>query len=148
LFWNAPHAAPARQPHQMNRTAAWFFDGPSGSSRKEIWRWWEQRRLRYNRDLLILGLVSILLAVTVGSASAPLGEDFVEPAMLLIGPVLYAILANIAYTAGPLCDTLFYRASPRKRFFKLGYIFSLILTALPGISALITWVRSGLQTHR
>jgi hypothetical protein len=125
----------------------WLFDGPSGITRKEIWYWWQQRRFRYNRDLLLVGLVTLVLVLVAGSAAVKTGQDFEEPIMMIFGPVLYAILANIAYTAGPIYDTTFYRGSPRKQLFRTGYIFSLILTALPGVWAVVAWI-STLLTGR
>jgi fumarate reductase subunit C len=122
------------------KSATWFFDGPSGKAREEIWHWWQQRRFRYNRDLLWVGLVTWVLVLVAGSAAVKEGEDFEEPIMMIFGPILYAVFANIAYTAGPIYDVTFYRGSPRKTLFKVGYKFSLILTALPGLWAVVAWL--------
>lgn len=46
----------------------------------------EQRRYRYNRDLLLVGIVSWLLVLIAGSAAVKPGEDFEEPIMMIIGP--------------------------------------------------------------
>jgi hypothetical protein len=54
--------------------------------------------------------------------------------------VIYGILANIACTAGPVFDTVFYRGSPRQQLFKAGYIGSVLLTALPGVWAVTAWL--------
>lgn len=81
-----------------------------------------------------------LLVLFAGSAAVKLGEDFEEPLMMLFGPFLYGIAANVFYTAGPILDSLVFRVSPRKRLFKNGYIFSLVLTALPGIWAVVAWL--------
>jgi hypothetical protein len=118
----------------------WLLNGPSGTTRKEIWRWWQQRRFRYNRDLLVVGIMTWLLVLVAGSAAVKPGEDFEEPLVMIFGPILYAIFANIAFTAGPIYDTTFYRGTPRKKLFKTGYIFSLILTALPGVWAVVAWL--------
>ena len=58
------------------------------------------------------------LVLIAGSAAVKPGVDFEEPLMMIFGPVLYVILANIAYTAGPIFDTVVYRGSPRKKLFK------------------------------
>jgi hypothetical protein len=118
----------------------WLFAGPSGTTKKEVWRWWEQRRYRYNRDLLFVGIVTWLLVLIAGSASVKAGVDFEEPMAMIVGPVFYAICANVAYTAGPIFDSLFYLGSPRKQLFKIGYIFSIVLTALPGVWAITIWI--------
>jgi hypothetical protein len=81
-----------------------------------------------------------LLVLVAGSAAVKPGEDFEEPLVMIFGPILYAIFANIAFTAGPIYDTTFYRGTPRKKLFKTGYIFSLILTALPGVWAVVAWL--------
>lgn len=59
---------------------------------------------------------------------------------MVIGPPIYAMLANIAYTAGPILDTTICRGAPRRHLLKVGYIFSVVLTALPGIWALAAWL--------
>jgi hypothetical protein len=107
---------------------------------RPIKRWWEQRRYRYNRDLFFVGIVTWLLVLIVGSASVKQGVDFEEPIMMIIGPVIYAICANIAYTAGPIFDSVFYLCKPRKRLFRAGYLFSISLTALPGAWAVKAWI--------
>ena len=136
----------ASLPNQGGST--WLFDGPAGSSKREIWHWWQQRRFRYNRDVLLVGIVSWILVLVAGSAAVKPGEDFEEPIMMIFGPVLYAIFANLAYTAGPLYDMAFYQASPRKTLFKLGYIFSLVLTALPGAWAVVAWLYTVVSGHK
>ena len=60
--------------------------------------------------------------------------------MMVLGPPLYAIFANLAYTAGPLLDTIVYRGAPRMNLLKAGYVFSVVLTALPGVWALVAWL--------
>jgi hypothetical protein len=117
-----------------------FVDGAFEPTRKGIWAWWEGRRFRYNRDLFLVGVVTWLLVVFAGSASVKPGDDFEEPIMMVIGPFLYGILANIAYTTGPIYDSVFYIGVPRKRLFKAGYLVSIVLTALPGTWAVIAWI--------
>ncbi len=118
----------------------WLFSGASGATRRDVWRWWGQRRFRYNRDLLLVGIITWVLVLVAGSAAVKPGEDFEEPIMMILGPPLYAILANIAYTAGPIFDTIVYQGSPRKQLFRIGYIFSLVLTAFPGAWAVVAWL--------
>lgn len=122
------------------KNARWFFNGPSGKTPEEIWHWWQQRRFRYNRDVFFVGLVTLVLVLVAGSAAVKEGEDFEEPIMMIFGPIIYAVLANIAYTAGPIYDVTFYREGPRKKLLKAGYVFSLILTGLPGSGPL--WLGS------
>jgi hypothetical protein len=60
--------------------------------------------------------------------------------MMIFGPFLYAGFANLAYTSGPILDTVYFRGSPRRGLFKAGYLFSLALTALPGVWAVVAWL--------
>ena len=122
------------------RDLTWLFDGPSGPRRVEVWRWWQKRRWRYNRDLLLVGTVTWILVLVAGSAAVKPGEDFEEPLMMFFGPLLYAGFANLAYTAGPILDTTCFRGTPRKGLFKAGYTFSLLVTALPGAWAVVAWL--------
>jgi len=119
------------------RNLAWLFEGPSGASKREVWNWWQQRRLRYNRDVFLVGLATWILVLVAGSAAVQPGEDFEEPLMMIFGPLLYALFANLAYTAGPVLDTVYFHAAPRRGLFKAGYISSLVLTALPGVWAVV-----------
>ena len=120
--------------------SAWYFHGSAGSSKADIWKWWQERRFRYNRDLFFVGVGTWLLVLFAGSAAVKPGVDFEEPMMMVIGPPLYAIFANLAYTAGPILDVSIYRGTPRKQMLKMDYIFSVVLTALPGLWALAAWL--------
>jgi len=125
----------------MNKEGwAWLFHGPSGTARPGIWQWWQQRRFRYNRDVLLVGMASWVLVWVAGSAAVKPGEDFEEPLVMLFGPFLYGALANVAYTLGPVFDTTLYRGGPRKKLFTAGYFFSLVLTGLPGAWAVVAWL--------
>lgn len=108
-------------------------------SRAEIVRWWEARRTRYNVVVGSVGIVTWLLVMCVGSMAVKPGVDFEEPIMMIIGPFIYAICANLCFTLGWIVDTSFYRGRPRNRLWKAGLIFSSVLTALPGIWAVIAW---------
>ena len=90
--------------------------------------------------LLLVGVASWVLVLVAGSQAVKPGEDFEEPIMMIIGPFIYAVMANICYTLGPLLDVTLYRSRPRVRLFKFGLIFSLVLTSLPGIWALTAWL--------
>ena len=118
------------------RPGRWLCNGPSSPTRRDVWTWWQQRRRRFNRDLLIVGSASWLLVVLAGSAAVERGEDFVEPLVLILGPLLYGFFANAAYTAGPIIDTVLSQGVPRRALFKAGYTFSILLTALPGAWAI------------
>lgn len=124
----------------MRTEPDWYFHGSAGSSKRDLWKWWQERRFRYNRDLFFVGLGTWLLVLFAGSAAVQPGVDFQEPITMVLGPFLYALFANLAYTAGPVLDVSFYRGTPRRQMLKAGYVFSIVLTALPGICALAAWV--------
>lgn len=108
--------------------------------RRDIVRWWEKRRIRYNLLVGAVGFASWCLVLIAGSGAVKPGVDFEEPIVMLVGPIFYGIMANICYTLGWVVDTVFYRGSPRKILFNAGLIFSMVLTSLPGIWALVAWL--------
>ena len=109
------------------------------NSRRDLIKWWEARRLRFNLLVGAVGVVTWLLVLFVGSLAVKPGEDFEEPFMMIIGPIMYGIFANLCYSLGWIVDTMAYRVHPRAFFYKAGVIFSLILTALSGIWAVVAW---------
>jgi len=117
-----------------------MFEGPETATRREVFRWWEARRGNYNLLLLFVGVVTWILVLVVGSHAVKPGVDFEEPLAMIVGPPVYALLANICFTAGPIFDVLFYVERPRLTLFKVGLYFSLALTALPGIWAVVAWL--------
>jgi hypothetical protein len=66
----------------------WYFHGPAGASKSDIWQWWRERRFRYNRDLLFVGAGTWLLVFFAGSAAVKPGVDFEEPIMMIIATFL------------------------------------------------------------
>jgi hypothetical protein len=118
----------------------WFFEGIEDAPRMKILRWWESRRLRFNLYVGIVGIVTWFLVLIAGSAAVKPGVDFEEPIAMISGPFLYGIMANLCFSLGPAFDMIFYRRRPRVRLFKSGLIFSLVLTSLPGLWAVIAWL--------
>jgi hypothetical protein len=110
------------------------------STRGDIIRWWEARRYTFNAFLLAVGFASWLLVMTAGSAAVKPGEDFEEPLAMLSGTVIYVAMANVCYTLGWVVDTVLYTGRPRRRVYKSGMILAVVLTALPGVWAVIAWL--------
>ena len=102
-------------------------------------KWWEARRLRFNLWIGSVGVATWLLVQFVGSLAVKPGVDFEEPIMMIIGPIIYCVMANVCFSFGWIVDTGFYRGRPRTGLYKAGMIFSVILTALPGIWAIVAW---------
>lgn len=110
---------------------AHFFEAPQSATRREIFGWWESRRLTFNLWVGFVGVFTWLSVLIAGSAAVKPGVDFEEPLAMIIGPFFYAIMANICYTAGPFFDMIFYKKSPRVALLRIGFWFSLLLTAIP-----------------
>jgi len=86
-----------------------------------------------------VGVVTWLLVLCVGPLAVKPGVDFEEPFMMIIGPPIYALFANLCYSLGWVVDIWSYRGHPRIVLYRVGLVFSLFLTALPGIWAIIAW---------
>lgn len=112
---------------------------PALYSRKDLVKWWEARRLRFNLSVGSVGVITWFLVLCVGSLAVKPGEDFEEPIMMIIGPIIYGVMANVCFSIGWVVDTTLYRGHPRAALYKAGMIFSVILTALPGIWAVVAW---------
>lgn len=117
----------------MPALTRFFFRAPyANPTTMEIVRWWEARRPVYNLAILAAGITSLLVvalaeAVILGAARGlPWG-----------GMVVYGILANLAYTAGPVVDAWVTRRWGRQysavgpALFRYGFVFAVGLTLLP-----------------
>jgi hypothetical protein len=93
---------------------------PEPYSRAEIVRWWEGRRVRYNMLVGSVGIVTWILVLCFGSLAVKPGVDFEESIMMIIGPAIYAIGANLCFTLGWIVDTSLYRGRPRNASGKQG----------------------------
>lgn len=124
----------------MEKGLEWAAEESPLSTRGDIIRWWEARRYTFNAFLLAVGFASWLLVMTAGSAAVKPGEDFEEPLAMLSGTVIYVALANVCYTLGWVADTVLYNGRPRRRLYKSGLILAVVLTALPGVWAVVAWL--------
>ena len=119
----------------------------------QVIRWWEWRRLVYNLALLIIGITSIAGMEWLMNSVVPPGEDAVEPFVLILGIVLYGLLANLCYTLGWLIemrdrvrDPVLARQRGIRRF-RTGTILSCSLTALPFWAAFVIWVMHRIKSR-
>jgi len=124
----------------MERLLSWPSAQENISTKREIITWWEDRRLRFNLYVGAIGLVTWILVWVAGSAAVKPGVDFEEPILMIIGPFVYGFFANICYSFGWIVDTIFYRGTPRTWLYKAGVVFSVTLTALPGVWAVVAWI--------
>jgi len=95
-------------------------------------QWWASRRLRYNKGLVIAGLLAFLLYAIFGSLL--IRDDFEITLFTIafqgIGYLFMIGVANIFYGLGPLVDGLYNRQNDesfRQRLFNFGYWFSFAL---------------------
>ena len=115
----------------------------------QVIRWWELRRLLYNLILLVVGVAAIAGMEWLMTKVIPLGEDAVEPMILVLGVLVYGFFANVCYTLGWLIELWGRKTDPpaaRQRaqwMFRAGLIFSCVLTGLPFWFACVYWI-----THR
>ena len=64
------------------------------------------------------------------------------------GPVIYALFANACYTLGWIADTVSSQGRPRVGLYKVGVIFSIVLTAFPGAWAVVAWLMTLITGHK
>jgi hypothetical protein len=117
----------------MGTLTRFFFRTPYSAPRTgEIIRWWESRRPAYNLALLAAGTITVGI-VYLMELLTPGRARFPHPLII----VVYAVLANLFYTLGPLVDTLIMRMGGREyseagpMLFRYGFVFAILLTLLP-----------------
>ena len=110
-------------------------------SRADVIRWWELRRIPYNIALLVIGAIS--LGVAIFLLSDAVATDVSElPGMFRV-VAAYAVAANAFYTLGWVVELIVRRFDPeaaRKSaevMFRWGLVGSCALTATPLWLALI-----------
>ena len=109
-------------------------------SRWQIVRWWEVRRIPYNLLVGATGILSVVLMVFFGSMAVKPGDDFEEPMGLIFFAIAFGIVANLCYTAGWIVDLVLYRGEPRRKLFRAGMTFSIVLASLPGAWGVCAWL--------
>ena len=107
-------------------------------------RWWESRRLFYNKVVGATGLVTVA-GFSIISLLPPHPLP-VQPLGLLVGSAVYGILANGCYSAGWILEMLARKVWGRQApdlgplLFRQGLIFSVGLTLFPLLLASLIWV--------
>ena len=107
-------------------------------------RWWESRRLAFNKAVGASGLVT-LAGVSLLCALPPFGSLIPLPGMLVAAAV-YGLLANVCYSLGWLTELLARAAWGRSApdmgplLFRQGMIFSVGLTLFPLLLAGLLWM--------
>ena len=144
---------PAHGLSSMNlRHQGWLFKSADyDSTPKQIWRWWEERRLAYNSVVVLTALISLIAFYFFCGTSGKLapGEDAVEPMGLFLGAFIGPISWNLAYCLGPVCDIALRHFSKQRHIgpilLKLGLIFSCLVLCIPSTIWGIIWVQQLLK---
>jgi len=114
---------------------------PEHRSNKEIIRWWETRRTVYNAIMLVAGLITIILAVSLGEISLPDTINALPPVLI------FAISANLFYTLGWIVEITCARFISNKEvlqktgpvLFIAGLSLSVLFTVAIDIALLVTF---------
>ena len=108
-------------------------------------RWWESRRLTFNKAVGTAGLVT-LAGFSVMALLPPNPMRVSDLPALLVGAAVYGVLANGCYSLGWLAEMAAQRLWGRRApdigplLFRQGLIFSVGLTLLPLLLAVFIWV--------
>jgi hypothetical protein len=142
--------------NSLRQSGFWRRDESPGNW-WEVVGWWESRRIAYNLLVGSVGIVSCLVAGVVATASYYLFDSEFgmpdPPLFAVIVVVLYAVMANVCYTGGWLGELLVRAAWPKQanRFATVtmssGVLFSVLLTAAPGILLLAVGLFSLIGRH-
>jgi hypothetical protein len=118
---------------------------------REIWFWWEKRRVAYNAFVIILAVLSSAIYVcsrmTPGLVPPQSTTEDIVPAMSLISLVIFGPIAwNILYSFGPLLEISVFKAKGihdshlGPTLIKLGVGFSAFIVLLPALLGVIDGV--------
>ncbi len=115
-------------------------------------RWWESRRLAYNVAVGGAGLVTLGVVGVVGLLPPALHPRLFEWPQVLVGVVVYGVLANVGYSLGWSAEMamrlLWKEEAPAAgpALFRQGLSFAVGLTLLPIPLVIFSWLVRAL-TH-
>lgn len=107
-------------------------------------RWWESRRMVFNKAVGSAGVVT-LAGLSVLAALPPYSSPLPLPLMVM-GAMVYGVLANGCYTLGWMAELVARRVWGRSTpdlgplLFRQGLIFSVGLTLFPLLLGTIAWI--------
>lgn len=125
----------------------WLFQPLCGEiTNKQIWLWWEKRRLFYNGMVIVIALVSFTAYAyfLVYSGHLRPGEDLIEPIAILAGVTVAPVVWNLAYFLGPIADIFIHSVSGKTRgpvLLGLGLLFSVGLVSFPALYWATVWAK-------
>ena len=107
-------------------------------------RWWESRRLTFNKAVGAAGLVT-LAGMSFFLALPPFSEQM-PLSFMAAGAAIYGLAANVCYSLGWMLELIARAAWGRNApdvgpfLFRQGLIFSVGLTLLPIVMAALLWI--------
>jgi hypothetical protein len=111
------------------------------------WHWWQSKRCKYNKGLIIAGFIAFLLYNILGEIIIARYEEFEETIFEIAfqggAYFMMMILANVIYTLGWVLDLLFNGNDSQRfkeRLFALGYWFSFALPILLILSVMVRFL--------
>ena len=135
IWWQSPVAT-------LRSSDLFRRETPAESGVEAIYGW-ESRRIPYNLIVGSVGIITCIVVVTIAAAAEIFfHSDFGlpdPPIFAIFGVILYAIMANVCFTAGWIAELFYRRFAPREadRFatnsFFYGVIFSVLLTLAPAV---------------
>jgi hypothetical protein len=107
-------------------------------------QWWLHNRYKYNKGLVIAGVIAFLLYCILGPIFIAPHEEFevtiFEMAFQGMAYLMMMVIANVFYTLGWIIDISFNKKNSqlfRDRLFALGYWFSFSLPILLILSVMV-----------
>jgi len=133
----------------MTQLAEFLFPVPAQRRPGAIFSWWEKRRLAYNAwvgsaGVFTVGFGYLLSILPPGGFGAP-------PLGFIWRPiVIFGLLANVFYTAGPVVEFLAHKLFGRQllpvgpALYRIGLTFSVGLALFPTLIMMIGWLISSI----
>lgn len=130
----------------MSALTRFLFPSPDyRRTPSSLLRWWESRRLSYNVIVGGTGLVTLGAVSVVGLLPPALHPGLIVWPQVLVGVVVYGVLANVGYSLGWTTEMAM-RAVWKERapdvgpaLFRQGLTFAVGLTLLPIPVAVLSW---------
>jgi hypothetical protein len=132
----------------MTQLTEFLFPAPAERRAGAIVSWWERRRLAYNLWVGAAGTFTVAAGFVL-SVLPPGGPGL--PTLDIWRPiVVFGVLANVFYTAGPMVEILAHKIFGRQllpvgpALYRIGLTFSVGLALFPLLIMLIGWVISSI----
>jgi len=132
----------------MTQLVEFLFPAPAERRAGAIVSWWEKRRLAYNVWVGSAGAFTVAAGYLL--SVLPPGGLGAPPLGFIWRPiVIFGVLANVFYTAGPLVEILAHKLFGRQllpvgpALYRIGLTFSVGLALFPLLIMMISWVVLG-----